>query len=293
MEKKISYRYCIVPLCTNTTVSTPEKYFFHVPNDKKLRNKWCKLMRREKVLSTKTSRHCCENHFNIESDTENHMKWKLCGGTLKLKQGAVPTKFESQKMKRTATVSRPGYDKRQRIDFFESLLTKEVRPSVAQKKIEFISFDNQPMELNELNNPLSIDNTHQIVLPATKIKKTSDKKIQVEQQKKNVQTQTIKNRKNVKEALSLELDASFECDKMDCTSDSSSYSDSIERYEVYTDNYTNTRLKIEYHSKLYLGRIREYKLTAPHACVDTKAIDMLDDVVTISCGLVNLQSKLV
>lgn len=47
------------------------------------------------------------------------------------------------------------------------------------------------------------------------------------------------------------------------------------------------------HVERAIGRIREYKLTAPHACVDTKAIDMLDDVVIISCGLVNLQSKLV
>lgn len=183
------------------------------------------------------------------------MKWKLCGGTLKLKQGAVPRKFECQKIKRTATVTRPGYEKRQGIDFFETLLTKDVMPSVAQQEIEFISFDNPPVELNELNNPILIDNTLQIELPATEIKKTRDKKIQVEQQKKDLQIQTIKHRKNVEEALSLELNASFDCDKMECTSDSSSdsYTDSIETYEVYTDNHTNTCLKIEHHSKLYLG----------------------------------------
>lgn len=47
------------------------------------------------------------------------------------------------------------------------------------------------------------------------------------------------------------------------------------------------------HVERVIGRIREFKLTSPHACIDTKVIDMLDDVVIISCGLVNLQSKLV
>ncbi|KAL4708610.1 hypothetical protein ACJJTC_001049 [Scirpophaga incertulas] len=61
----------------------------------------------------------------IESDTENYMKWRFCGGTLKLKKGAVPTKFECQKTKRASSITRSGYDKRQKIDFYENLLTKK------------------------------------------------------------------------------------------------------------------------------------------------------------------------
>lgn len=47
------------------------------------------------------------------------------------------------------------------------------------------------------------------------------------------------------------------------------------------------------HIERSIGRFREFKLTSPHACVEMKIIDMLDSVVIVCCGLVNLQSKLV
>ncbi|KAL4709401.1 hypothetical protein ACJJTC_001197 [Scirpophaga incertulas] len=191
----------------------------------------------------------------IESDTENYMKWRFCGGTLKLKKGAVPTKFECQKTKRASSITRSGYDKRQKIDFYENLLTKEVRPSVVQQDTEFISVENAPENLDEPINPLPIDNTIVKTLNIEN-KKTKDKRIQVEQEKKHVQTQTLKKRENVK-TPSTNLESSFSTEEKDCSSSSDSeslyYSDSIETCEMHFNSQKNTILKIESNSKLYLG----------------------------------------
>lgn len=67
--KPKNYKYCIVPKCTNTTIKTPDKYFFDVPRQEKLRKKWCQIMRRDdKVpLSSKSVQHCCEDHFDVSN----------------------------------------------------------------------------------------------------------------------------------------------------------------------------------------------------------------------------------
>ena len=74
MEKK-SYKYCIVPMCRNTSVTAPDKHFFFVPKNKKMRQKWCRVMGREERgnlrLSHKTSLSCCEDHFDV-SFVYNH-----------------------------------------------------------------------------------------------------------------------------------------------------------------------------------------------------------------------------
>lgn len=36
-----------MPLCTNTTIKSPDKLFIFVPYDKTIRNKWLKLARRD------------------------------------------------------------------------------------------------------------------------------------------------------------------------------------------------------------------------------------------------------
>lgn len=63
----MTYKYCIVPKCTNTTARTSEKLFFRVPSDAKIRKKWCKVMKRDDKtpLSAKTSLYCCEDHFDV------------------------------------------------------------------------------------------------------------------------------------------------------------------------------------------------------------------------------------
>lgn len=218
--------------------------------------------------------------MQIESDTENYIKWRLCGGTLKLKQGTVPTKFECQKRKRTSTVTRTGFDKRQIIDFYEKLLTKEVRPSVAQQETEFVPCNNVLMREDAPTNPLPNDNTIKINLSKAKEKKTKNKSIQVEQLKKNVQTQTVMPRKNIKLLVENLDDNNYNNHGNDNSesSDSSSslYSVSIEDYEVDINYCKSTLLKIEKNSKLYLGLPRQSYFI----------ISLLEE--NIKCPLVNI-----
>lgn len=67
-KTKPTYKYCIVPMCKNTTVSTPNKIFFNVPRTSEIRRKWCEIIGREETqLSESTSLYCCEDHFNVSS----------------------------------------------------------------------------------------------------------------------------------------------------------------------------------------------------------------------------------
>lgn len=70
METKTSYfKYCIVPVCKNTTVKVPDKIFIILPEDKIRRSKWLKACRRnEKDISQSSkSLHVCEDHFNVST----------------------------------------------------------------------------------------------------------------------------------------------------------------------------------------------------------------------------------
>lgn len=67
MEKR--YKYCLVPGCTNTTITAPHKLFISVPKGKELRMKWCEAMGRDNrnyvKLSNNSNRFCCEDHFDV------------------------------------------------------------------------------------------------------------------------------------------------------------------------------------------------------------------------------------
>lgn len=68
-DKRKTYKYCIVPMCNNTSLSTPMKIFFNVPRNEENRQKWCKVMKRDEVknvkLSATTPLFCCEDHFCV------------------------------------------------------------------------------------------------------------------------------------------------------------------------------------------------------------------------------------
>ncbi|RVE47006.1 hypothetical protein evm_008390 [Chilo suppressalis] len=83
-------------------------------------------MKRENTkLSSKTSRHCCEDHFDLETDMENYFKFKLVGGKLQLKKGVLPHKFECQKLS-TITIVRSGYKKRQDKEYIQQILCPNI-----------------------------------------------------------------------------------------------------------------------------------------------------------------------
>lgn len=69
--KKSIYKYCIVPICKNTTISAPDKIFFNVPRSAEIRRKWCEVIGREDTegsqLSERTTLYCCEDHFNVST----------------------------------------------------------------------------------------------------------------------------------------------------------------------------------------------------------------------------------
>lgn len=69
MNKKPSYKYCIVPCCTSSTSNTSEKLFFHVPKDPVKRKAWTYAMKRDEKLneelSSKSTLWCCEDHFSV------------------------------------------------------------------------------------------------------------------------------------------------------------------------------------------------------------------------------------
>lgn len=64
MSKLTSYRWCFVPLCKNTTKSTPTKVFVTVPREEATRRLWFRLARRSDE-PTKSNYFCCEDHFVV------------------------------------------------------------------------------------------------------------------------------------------------------------------------------------------------------------------------------------
>lgn len=60
------YKWCAVPGCTNTSIKTPEKLFISLPKNRKIRDKWMQLARRNpRDISDKTTPFFCEDHFCV------------------------------------------------------------------------------------------------------------------------------------------------------------------------------------------------------------------------------------
>ncbi|KAK5643988.1 hypothetical protein RI129_007833 [Pyrocoelia pectoralis] len=61
---KRCYKWCFVPMCTNTTFTIPEKTFLTMPRDVKIRQMWFKAARRDYSKITCSDFYCCEDHFD-------------------------------------------------------------------------------------------------------------------------------------------------------------------------------------------------------------------------------------
>lgn len=66
-EIKRKYKYCIVPHCTSTSVTAPDKVFISLPTDVKARRLWQKAMRRTDYVGNKSNLVVCEDHFNVST----------------------------------------------------------------------------------------------------------------------------------------------------------------------------------------------------------------------------------
>ncbi|XP_031345566.1 uncharacterized protein LOC116172484 [Photinus pyralis] len=63
---------------------------------------WFKAARRD-MPKSKSTFYCCEDHFNLEEDIENFVRYKLMGGKIILKQTVVPHRFDCQPDKKRAS----------------------------------------------------------------------------------------------------------------------------------------------------------------------------------------------
>ncbi|GBM33466.1 hypothetical protein AVEN_55788-1 [Araneus ventricosus] len=163
------YKYCIVPYCTNTTVTAPDTLFINVPKNDVLRKKWCKAMKRDDKanpkLSTTSVRHVCGDHFDLEKDMRNYMRYKLQGGSVFIKKGVVPHIFKCQ----TSLPSTPKKRKRE----------KRKRLDVGAG-----SMDAQPTASTSAAANLDVE-SNALDLPVTVKQEFSDKSIQLEKDMRN------------------------------------------------------------------------------------------------------------
>ncbi|XP_056640635.1 uncharacterized protein LOC130447696 [Diorhabda sublineata] len=128
-----TYKWCIVPQCSNTSSKTPGKLFIHVPRAIKERKQWIKRAGRDpESLSTSTSIYICEDHFDLPNDMENYIEYHLMGSVsrIKMKPGALPIKYECKPDKRKSTSTRPIATKRKKLKLIKSSEKKLPEPII-------------------------------------------------------------------------------------------------------------------------------------------------------------------
>ncbi|KAL1487867.1 hypothetical protein ABEB36_015517 [Hypothenemus hampei] len=101
----MSYKWCAVPQCENTSIKTPEKLFVNVPRQSKMRKKWLQMAGRDpKDVKSNSHIYFCEDHFNIAKDMANYSQYKMgFSQRILVKDDVVPSKFDCQisRLKRT------------------------------------------------------------------------------------------------------------------------------------------------------------------------------------------------
>ncbi|XP_030758054.1 uncharacterized protein LOC115883783 [Sitophilus oryzae] len=177
--RNTGYKYCVVPLCTSSTVKNPDKIFIRVPEDKKRRIKWLKACRRYVGdYSTKTTHiRVCEDHFNIAEDMDKYVKFKLMGGKKIMKSHVVPHIFDCQPdRKRTFSVpprsAAVNRIKRRLVDEAVATCSTTTIPGILQTSV---SPQSDPQPITDMAMDLeSVDAT----LPQTSIPLKRDVSVQ-------------------------------------------------------------------------------------------------------------------
>ncbi|KAH9642797.1 hypothetical protein HF086_012291 [Spodoptera exigua] len=163
------YKWCTVPECKNTSIKTPEKIFVSVPTNPKRRKMWLQLARRDpKNVLSHTNIFMCEDHFDMEQDTTNYLKYKMgFSQKILLRDEAVPTKFHCQEDRKRrlspeAGPSREAFLKRQR----RSLVTE--------------CLESQSTTETEVESIQQLDNIIQDAVMLEETSKTQEKEISTE-----------------------------------------------------------------------------------------------------------------
>ncbi|KAK9880722.1 hypothetical protein WA026_021849 [Henosepilachna vigintioctopunctata] len=121
----MTYKWCLVPQCTNTSIKTPEKMFVNLPLNTKLLKKWLILSRRNpKDIAAKSHAFMCEDHFNMEKDMANYTQYQMgFSKAIIMVKGAMPSKFECQldRKRRLSdpTMLRTAYIKRLKTNIYQ------------------------------------------------------------------------------------------------------------------------------------------------------------------------------
>ncbi|KAF9408121.1 hypothetical protein HW555_012095 [Spodoptera exigua] len=119
-----------------------EKIFVSVPTNPKRRKMWLQLARRDpKNVLSHTNIFMCEDHFDMEQDTTNYLKYKMgFSQKILLRDEAVPTKFHCQEDRKRrlspeAGPSREAFLKRQRRSLVTECLESQ---STTETEVESI-----------------------------------------------------------------------------------------------------------------------------------------------------------
>ncbi|CAH1126513.1 unnamed protein product [Ceutorhynchus assimilis] len=87
-------RRCVVSRCQNNSQNFPDKIFFAMPIKGERRLSWLLAMGKKIHEFPKGhSLFVCEDHFDVETDMQDFMRWKIMGGRNILKQDVVPHKL--------------------------------------------------------------------------------------------------------------------------------------------------------------------------------------------------------
>ncbi|XP_045467562.1 uncharacterized protein LOC123675990 isoform X2 [Harmonia axyridis] len=81
---------CFVPTCLNSSENAPNKIFIFVPRDTTTRKYWFEAVGLKFV---KTTKYCCEDHFNLKEDSVDFYFYKRTRKTPRIKSGIVPHLF--------------------------------------------------------------------------------------------------------------------------------------------------------------------------------------------------------
>ncbi|KAK3891709.1 hypothetical protein Pcinc_004418 [Petrolisthes cinctipes] len=326
----IRNRWCFVPMCKSTDKSTPGKIFVSVPSSHKIRKDWWIAARREFPMA-KSHIYCCEDHFNLQEDMDNYMYYTMMGGPIRLKSGVRPHKFDCQgkvtphnenreKLKRKRSISKI-------LSSVENIMEADQNPpsqpdpEEARNECEDL---NDPESLTPSTKNVGI----QVQIPP----RIRSKAVQVvplradaacctdgpEELVERSRTENTSDH-SVSSSESSDVDDDDSIDYK--PSDTTSGTDDDEAYRGFKEVEADLTARgchlarpasvgkdeqlpakkvvdmkiiagLRIHLERVIRRIRVYKILDMHSCVPLSMMDVLDDIVRIVCGLVNLQERI-
>ncbi|XP_046422181.1 uncharacterized protein LOC124303091 isoform X1 [Neodiprion virginianus] len=93
MSSRKWHKKCFVPGCSSNSFDQPLKAFIKLPQGTAVRKQWAEAVGRtgkDVYFNHVSSVYCCGDHFNLEEDAENWLKYRIMGTSIKLKAGVLP-----------------------------------------------------------------------------------------------------------------------------------------------------------------------------------------------------------